>query len=200
MKGNVKQTLAFSFVLASLLGQSLGASEEAKSKADSVLRLDNVVVTATKTPLKVEEVPASVAVIEAEDLENKANSKNLYEALMDITGVSAVSSNSMGWNEMRIRGYAPSMLLNGRDMRHFATTYTFDTNLIDMGAVERIEVLKGPQSTMHGAHAVSGAVNVIMKKGDKNRPFVDIHTAYGSGNTLQGGITAGGGAKNFHIS
>lgn len=200
MKGNVKQTLAFSFVLASLLAQSLEASEETKSKADSVLRLDNVVVTATKTPLKVEEVPASVAVIEAEDLENKANSKNLYEALMDVTGVSTMTSGAMSWNEVRIRGYAPSMLLNGRDVRHFASDYTFDSNHIDMSAVERIEVLKGPQSTMHGAHAVSGTVNVIMKKGDKNRPFIDLYTAYGSGKALQSGITAGGGETNSLIS
>lgn len=161
------------------------------------VKLDDVVVTATKTEMKTSEAPASIDVLTSEDLAIKANADNIYDALKTIPGTTTVSGGGMGWGDIKIRGFAPSILMNGRDSRHFATDYVFDSGLVGMDAIERIEVLKGPQSTMHGGRAISGAVNIIMKKGDKDNPFLDIKSGYGSGRYLLGGLTTGGGVGNL---
>lgn len=127
------------------------------------IKLDKITVTATKTPIKIEEVPIGVDILSNEDLRVKANSDNLYDALKIIPG-SFSSSSSMGWGDIRIRGFTPAILLNGKDSRHFATTYAFDSNLVDMSVVERIEIFKGPQSTMHGGRAISGGHKCYYEK------------------------------------
>lgn len=140
----------------------------------------------------------SVDVIESEDLEHKAKADNLFESLRSTPGVQIKGvGTGLASSQVFIRGHQPGILLNGRDSRHFSDNYMLNPNFIDMGIVERIEVLKGPQSTMHGGRSVSGAVNVIMKKGDPNAPFFSAKGVFGSGNALQGGLVAGGGEGRF---
>lgn len=181
MKSLFEKAFAFSILTASLVLQ-VDAAETKPSR----VALDEVTVTATKTPIKVEEVPASVDVITSDDISTKAGVNNVFDALKSTPGFTS-PSNTFGLGVFDIRGYAPSFLMNGRDSKHFAMDHTFDPNLVDMQAVERIEVLKGPQSTMHGGRAISGVVNVIMKKGDKNHPFLSVKSGFGSDKSLLGG-------------
>ena len=159
--------------------------------------MEQMVVTATKSPINVREVPASVNVVTWEDMKLKARTDNFYDAIRNVPGVYTVQASSMGWPDLRIRGQIPAILINGRDTRHFATGYTLDSTLIGMGAVERIEVLKGPQSTMHGGKAISGTINIITKKGDRDHPYVEANTLYGDGKELRGGLSLSGGYESF---
>ena len=169
-----------------------------EAKKPVTVKLDEVVVTATKTPIKVDEVPASVDVVTSEDLQGKAKSTDVFNAVRDVPGVQIKGTGSaLASPEIFIRGSVPGILIDGRDNRHFSDYYSFNPNLIDIGVVERIEVLKGPQSTMHGAKSVSGAVNFIMKKGDKDNPFISLRNGFGSDNTALGGITTGGYRRSF---
>ena len=168
-----------------------------KVRKENALKLDNIVVTATKTEMKTSEAPASIDVLTSEDLAIKANADNIFDALKTIPGTTTLATGGgMGWGDIKIRGFMPSILINGRDSRHFATDYGLDPGLVGMDAIERIEVLKGPQSTMHGGRAISGAVNIIMKKGDKDNPFLNIKSGFGSGKSLLGSMTTGGGVGN----
>ncbi|MDO5046604.1 TonB-dependent receptor plug domain-containing protein [Campylobacter sp.] len=178
MRNPFEKALAFSILAAAVILQA----DAAEIKSNRVA-LDEVTVTATKTPIKVEEVPASVDIITSEDIGTKAGISNVFDALKSTPGFTS-QSNTFGLGILDIRGYAPSFLINGMDSKHFAMDHTFDPNLVDMQAVERIEVLKGPQSTMHGGRAISGVVNVIMKKGDKNHPFLSMKTGFGSDKSL----------------
>lgn len=184
MRNQFEKALAFSVLSAALVLQA-NATETKQTKSAKVA-LDEVTITATKTPINVAEVPASVDIITAEDIGAKAGINNVFDALKSTPGFTS-PSNTFGLGVFDIRGYQPSFLINGRDSRHFAMDHTFDPNLVDMQAVERIEVLKGPQSTMHGGRAISGVVNVIMKKGDKNHPFLSINSGFGSDKSLMGG-------------
>ncbi|MCK4390273.1 MAG: TonB-dependent receptor [Desulfobacterales bacterium] len=166
---------------------------EEKEKVKRPVEIEEMVVTATKTPINVQEVPASVNVVTWEDMKLKARTDNFYDAVRNVPGVYTVRASSMGWPDLRIRGQQPAILINGRDTRHFATSYTLDSTLIGMGAVERIEMLKGPQSTMHGGKAISGTINIITKKGDRDHPYVEANILYGDSKELRGGLSLSGG-------
>jgi vitamin B12 transporter len=170
---------------------------EEKEEVKRPVEMEQMVVTATKSPINVREVPASVNVVTWEDMKLKARTDNFYDAIRNVPGVYTVQASSMGWPDLKIRGQMPAILINGRDTRHFATTYTLDSMLIGMGAVERIEVLKGPQSTMHGGKAISGTINIITKKGDRDHPYVEANTLYGDGKELRGGLSLSGGYEKL---
>ena len=168
------------------------AAEE-KEKVQRPVEMEQMVVTATKTSIKVQEVPASVSVVTSEDIKLKARTDNYYDALRSVPGVFV---NKAGFGDaLFIRGKFPSMLVNGRDMNPFATgaPMMVSSMNIGMGSIERIEVLKGPQAAIHGSKAVSGVVNVILKKGDKDRPYVETRGFYGEGDEVSGGLSLSGG-------
>jgi outer membrane cobalamin receptor len=67
-----------------------------------------------------------------------------------------------------------------------------------MGAIERIEVVKGPQSAVQGTKAMSGVINVVTKKGDKDNPYAELNALYGTGGEIRGGAALGGGIGDFN--
>jgi outer membrane receptor protein involved in Fe transport len=168
------------------------AAEE-KEEVKRPVAMEEMVVTATKTPINVREVPASVSVVTSEDIKLKARTDNYYDAIRHVPGVYAAKA---GFGDaLYIRGKAPSMLVNGRDMNPFVTTTSVMVSSmnIGMGSIERIEVIKGPQAAIHGSKAVSGVVNVILKKGDKDNPYVETRGFYGEGDEISGGLSLSGG-------
>ena len=119
---------------------------------------------------------------------------------LDLFNVPGVAVNKGGFfDTVLMRGKEPSILINGRDMNPFITNTSMITGSMNvgMGAVERIEVIKGPQAAIHGPKAVSGAVNVIHKRGDKDNPFAELRGFYGTGDELSGGLSLGGGHDNL---
>ncbi len=177
--------------------QTTQKKETAFVAQSSLMSMEQVVVTATKTPVKTKEVPASISVVTSEDFNIRARSDNFYDAIRNVPGIMTEQANSMGWQTLRVRGESPAILVNGRDVRHFATGYTLDAVLMGMGAVERIEILKGPQSAMYGGKAIAGTINIITKKGNKNNPYAEVKTLYGSGKELAGGVMFSGGKDKF---
>jgi outer membrane receptor protein involved in Fe transport len=166
---------------------------EEKEEVKRPVEMEQMVVTATKTPIKVQEVPASVNVVTWEDMKLKARTDNYYDAIRHVPGVYVTKGGFA--DGLYIRGKAPSMLVNGRDMNPFttATSMMVSSMNIGMGSVERIEVIKGPQAAIHGTKAVSGVVNVILKKGDKDHPYVESRGFYGEGDEVSGGLSLSGG-------
>ena len=166
---------------------------EEKEEVKRPVAMEQMVVTATKTPIKVQEVPASVSVVTSEDIKLKARTDNYYDAIRHVPGVYV---NKAGFQDvLYIRGKVPSMLINGRDINPFASgaSMMVSSMNIGMGSIERIEVIKGPQAAIYGSKAVSGVVNVILKKGDKDHPYVESRGFYGEGDEVSGGLSLSGG-------
>ncbi|WP_337247184.1 TonB-dependent receptor domain-containing protein [Photobacterium halotolerans] len=130
-----------------------------------------MVVTASQTEHPELTAPASVSSITREELDNLVVN-DVAEAIKKLPGININPGTSYGRNEIKIRGLGADytlLLINGRRINSrdgLLSAYgnDFDLSSIPMSAVERIEVIRGPMSSLYGADALGGVVNVILRK------------------------------------
>jgi len=146
--------------------------------------LGEVVVTATKTPHLLKDVPGSVTVITKEEIE-ESGAVDLGEALEKVGGIKIRDYGSMGAaTDITIRGSTPSQVLVLIDGRPTAlpSLGTTDLTLYPVDNIERIEVVRGPFSSLYGADALGGVVNIITKDAPE-KPTTEFDLSYGTFNT-----------------
>ncbi|MCT4706900.1 catecholate siderophore receptor CirA [Enterobacteriaceae bacterium H11S18] len=131
-------------------------------------REDTVVVTASATEQNLKDAPASISVITQEDLQKKPI-QNLKDVLQEVPGVQLTNEgdNRQG---VSIRGLSSSytlILVDGKRVNSRNAVFRhndFDLNWIPVDAIERIEVVRGPMSSLYGSDALGGVVNIITRK------------------------------------
>jgi outer membrane receptor for ferrienterochelin and colicins len=129
---------------------------------------DTLVVTASATEQNLKDAPASISVITQEDLKRKPV-QNLKDVLQDVPGVQLTNEgdNRKG---VSIRGLDSSytlILVDGKRVSSRNAVFRhndFDLNWVPVDAIERIEVVRGPMSSLYGSDALGGVVNIITKK------------------------------------
>ena len=134
---------------------------------ETVLQLDEVVVTATRSEAKTFDVAAPVSVITEERLE-QISPANVADALDSIPGVSMETAGSWESNPV-IRGLGSNRVLVLHDGDRETNLWSGRaplTPFIDVGSIARIEVVKGPASALYGTDALGGVVNIITKDVD----------------------------------
>lgn len=153
---------------------------------------ETLVITATQTQHTELSAPASVSVVTRRDLE-KMNATTLSEALKGVTGVNIAPASAYGRSEIRLRGLEGDYTLllidgrrvNSREALSSAYANDFDLSSIPMAAIERIEVLRGPISSLYGADALGGVVNVILRKAGEHTEgaasYTSTHPTEGDG-------------------
>ncbi|MER5173652.1 TonB-dependent receptor plug domain-containing protein [Thioclava kandeliae] len=135
------------------------------------ITLDPIMVTASTLTTTLQDAPASVTVIGAEDIEAKG-ARELTEVLREVPGLNLSRSND-GTNKVSFRGLSSSrtlILVDGKRInasKSFARHYQGDLGDIPTDAIERIEVVRGPMSTVYGSDAMGGVINIITKKPTK---------------------------------
>ncbi|MEO6542325.1 MAG: TonB-dependent receptor [Ferruginibacter sp.] len=168
---------------------------------DSTKILNEVVITATKFPIKQSLTGKVVTVIGQEQLQ-RSSGKSVNELLNVQAGVIINgSSNVAGTNQdVYVRGAAAGktlILLDGVPVYDASgISGAFDLNLIAVDQVERIEILKGSQSTLYGSDAIAGVINIISKKGGPKKINVTANLAAGSYGTFKGSVGLHGNIKN----
>lgn len=150
-------------------------------------QLEEVVVTATRTERTTEEIPAGVSVVTKEDIKD-TRMLNVKDALTGIAGVQAESRNGAYDARLIIRGAGLKarygvreimVLLDGVPITDPDGMTRLD--FVDTQLVDRVDIVKGPNSTLYGANAAGGVINIITKN-----PFEEqksIKVGYGSDNT-----------------
>src|SRR5690625_4930557 len=157
-----------SCVLATTFG--CGAVQAKNKSAGSLVKLDNVVVSAAGFEQMLDDAPASISVIPRQELQKKAY-RDITDALADIPGVFITGSGSA--RDISVRGMAPGytmILVDGQRQNSRETRPNADGPGIEQGwlpplqAIERIEVIRGPMSSLYGSDGMGGVVNIITRK------------------------------------
>ncbi|MEE2749069.1 MAG: TonB-dependent receptor plug domain-containing protein, partial [Pseudomonadota bacterium] len=147
-------------------------SQEAATAPEKALTLDKVVVTASGFEQELVDAPASISVITREDIESRYYS-DVTDALRNIPGVTITGGGSGdGGTDISMRGLPSSytlLLVDGkrqdsRESRPNGSAGFEQDWLPPMAAVERIEVVRGPMSTLYGSDAIGGVINIITRK------------------------------------
>ncbi len=167
--------------------------------AEKTASLSPVVVTATKTEKELIEVPSSIAVVDSDAIKAQPQS-TVAELLRDIPGVQVQDQNVAGVKKIVIRGEAPEralVLIDGQKISEQKSMSGIPL-MLDQNSVERIEVIKGPASVLHGSEAIGGVINIITKKGGKRPVQADISGTYNSASdAVTSAASLYGSAQNF---
>jgi vitamin B12 transporter len=173
---NVKSKSALSLALlgaVTLLVPTAGAQER-------IPVLDEVVVTATRTETPVSELGVSATVIGEQEIEGRL-ATDVVELLRDVAGLDVVQSGSRGGVvELYSRGGESNftlVLIDGVKVNEPGGGFDFSTLTTDN--IERIEVIRGPQSALYGSDAMGGVIHIITKRG-KGEPTATLSTAHGA--------------------
>lgn len=159
------------FARTALAGAIIALSAPLMANTDSV-NLGDVVVSASGFEQKITDAPASISVISAEELQGKRYS-NLAQALEEVEGIDVrQGTGKTGGLNISIRGLPSDytlILIDGRRQNSAGNitpngfNETSTSFIPPMSAIERIEVIRGPMSTLYGSDAMGGVVNIITK-------------------------------------
>lgn len=154
----------------------LSAGNEAKELTQLLELLQEQTSLATKSRLNADYVPGMMTVLHGDELRNRGV-RTVWEVLSLVPGVD-LSIEETGRKQVVIRGigrtYASGnskILLNGVSMNSSYLAHANPVMNIPVEQVERIEVIRGPGSAIHGEFALAGVINVITRKGE-NSVFV----------------------------
>ena len=159
------------------------------SQSDSILtenKLNEVIISATKTNQTVNELPIPITIISEKEVQEFSASK-LYDVITKQTGIVSVTTKT-GTEGLQMQGLDASyttFLIDGFPIigRSFGT---LDLNRISVADIERIEVVKGPSSSLYGSNALGGVINLISKKQIDDGPIISTslkHATYNSTNS-----------------
>lgn len=157
-------------------------------------RLETVTVTATRTERSVEESLASVTVIDRDEIERR-QAQSVQEVLRGVPGLSIANNGGLG--------KSTSVFLRGTESGHVlvlidgvragsATTGITAFQDIPIDQIERIEIVRGPRSSLYGSEAIGGVIQIFTRKGGEGfKPYLSFGAGSHSMYKATGGVSGG---------
>jgi vitamin B12 transporter len=166
-------------------------------------KTQEIVVTATKLETPVKEVGSSITVITDEQIE-KMQKTSVLEVLKTVPALDVNQSGGPGGTtSILIRGAKSEhtlVIIDGVEMNDPITPgRTFNFAHLSVDNIERIEILRGPQSTLYGSDAIGGVINIITKRGGRT-PSAFASMEGGSYNSFRGAAGSNGGNEWIQYS
>lgn len=170
-----------------------------RAPTSSNLKPTDSVVTATTTGTAEQNVASSVTVITGKDLERDQR-RTVADALRNVPGLNVVQTGAVGGQtSIFMRGTNSNhvkVFIDGIDVSDpSVVTGAFDFGHLTVGDVERIEVLRGPQSGLYGANSLGGVISIVTKQG-KGPPRTSAYFEGGSFGTFNQGVSLTGSEGN----
>lgn len=180
-------------VLLAIAGALAGAP--ALAQDGPPVGLSPIVVSATRTELPLDQVGSSMTVITGEELERR-QIRFLSEALRTVPGLAVTRVGGTGsQTQVRIRGAESNqtlVLVDGIEVNDPSIESEFDFGNLLVTDIDRVEILRGPQSVLYGSDAAGGVINVITRRG-RGRPRASASLEGGSFGTVEGRASLSGG-------
>jgi len=160
--------------------------------AEEAQEVETIIVTESRIPTIVSESLSSISIIEREDIE-RYQASDLYDLMSRLTSVSLLRSGS--------RGSLTNLFVRGNESDHTlilvdgvrigtASAGSATLGLIDTNTIERIEVVRGPKSSLYGADAIGGVVNIITRDA-ADMDSLRVKSSFGSNGTKETTLSAG---------
>ncbi|MEM6514329.1 MAG: TonB-dependent receptor, partial [Pseudomonadota bacterium] len=187
-----RNTLAL--VAASLAVPALSVAQDAEP-------VDQIVVTAARTPIEISRVASAITVIDRDAIERR-EARNVAELLRSVPGFAVSQTGVTGTQtQIRLRGAEANHLLvlvDGVRATDPATSDEFRWEFLSTASIERIEIVRGAQSALWGSDAIAGVVNIITRGASGDSEYGGFAEA-GSFGSLNGGFNASIGDERWSL-
>ena len=193
--------VVFSLVSAACSLRAQDAITSTSTGQEETAESEEVVVSATRFDIPLDQSPASVSVITSEDIEQK-QIQRVRNALREVPGLSVVQTGTAGQlTSVFMRGLPSQdmqVLLNGIPINQ-GLAGQFDFANLTTDDIDRIEVVRGPQSTLYGPRALAGVIQIFTKRGE-GQPGISLSAEGGSYDTFREWSQSDGKIDNFDYS
>ncbi len=162
-----------------------------------------IVVTASRIATPTKEIATSVTVITKQELQ-QSKKTIVIEALREVLGLTILQAGPLGSSaSVMLRGANSEhtlVMIDGVEVNDPITpSRTYDFSHIRVEGIERVEILRGPQSTLYGSDAMAGVINIISQKG-QGKPRLQLSSFGGSFGTFSGAAGLTGSLEKLHYS
>ncbi len=177
---------------------------EADLATTAPILLPEIVVTASRAPVPAEQVGSAITVIDRAEIERR-QTRFVADLLRDVPGVSVSQAGPSGAvTQVRMRGAESNhtlVMIDGVEANDPAGGAEFDFAHLTTADIERIEVLRGPQSALYGSDAIGGVINIITRRGRRGHNLRGSLEG-GSFGTIQasGGLSGAGDGYRYALN
>ena len=175
----------------------IASALRSQQNSDSLLlkTMEEVVVTATRSPRLLANVAIPASVISAKTI-YQSGSLRLNDILSEQTGIVITDNFGKGIQMQGLSSEYTLILLNGEPLIG-RTGGVFDLSRVSIRGIKKIEVIKGPSSSLYGSEAMGGVINIITDQSGAKK--TDLNLRYGRFNTMDGSIEIGRKIKKMDI-
>lgn len=177
-----------------------GPAAQARAEAEAA----PVVVTPSRTAEPVANVASAVTVVGAAEIERaRGAGATVADVLKGLPGLNVMQSGGPGGaTDVRIRGADSDqtlVMIDGVRINDPASTGSeFDFSVFSLANVDRIEILRGPQSGLYGSDAIGGVINIITRKGEgPPQGFVEVEGGSYRTFAQRAGVSGGNGPVGY---
>lgn len=166
----------------------------------AVLDLDAVVVTATRRLQKLADVPVPTELITREQIE-RSGASDVAQVLLEQVGIELQGGHPVGTG-VYLQGLGERrvlVLIDGQPVPG-RIAGTIDMSRIPVIGIERIEIVKGPQSTLWGSEAMGGVINIVTRPTPDSRVAAEATATFGAQGRHEAGVRLGSGSERFGIT
>jgi len=173
-----------------------------QKSGDTAEEVDTIVVTASRSPIAKVNLGSSATVITREQIELR-QARYVTDILRSVPGFVVSHVGTTGsQTQVRVRGAEANhvlVLIDGVRANDPASGDEFRWELLSTSNIERIEIVRGPQSSLWGSDALSAVVHIITQSGGE-RPGINAYAEGGSFNTVNGGLNGGTGGDTWSLA
>ena len=161
--------------------------------------IEEVLVSASLLPISASRSANAITVIDSKQLKNRA-ALSVSDLLRDVPGLAVSRSGVQGSaTQIRVRGAEANhllVLIDGVEANDPSQSDELNWGTLSAADIERIEVIRGPQSSLRGSDAMAGVVNIVTRRAD--RPLsVNLFSETGSFGTYNSGLSIGSKQGDF---